>query len=116
MTGIGDRGEALRRWLMGVLLTLLYVFLYAPILYVIYASFSEDIVWPFPPSFTTQAYSDLFDSSLYGDALINSLTVGFGSGVLSTLIASAGVIGLLRFPSQRRAVVLLIFLSPLFVA
>lgn len=116
MTGAGNRGEALRRWFMGVLLGALYVFLYSPILYVIYVSFSEDIVWPFPMSFTAQAYADLFTSSLYGDALINSLIVGFGSGIVSTLIASAGVIGLLRFPSQRRMAVFLIFLSPLFVA
>lgn len=116
MTGIGDRGEAWRRWLMGLMLGVLYAFLYAPILYVIYASFSEDIVWPFPPSFTTQAYADLFDNSLYSDALINSLTVGLGSGTVSTLIATAGVVGLLRFPSQKRGLVLLTFLSPLFVA
>ena len=30
----------------------IYVFLYAPIFYVIYTSFAADIVWPFPPSFT----------------------------------------------------------------
>ncbi len=46
----GNAGEKLRRWSMGVLLSILYVFLYTPIGYVIYASFSEDIVWPFPPS------------------------------------------------------------------
>ena len=61
-------GSAARRVvLMVLLLVLLYVFLYAPILYVIYTSFSEDIVWPFPPTFTLQAYADVFDSSLYAD-------------------------------------------------
>ena len=43
------------RWgsiVMGVMLFALYVFLYAPIVYVIYASFSADIVWPFPPAFS----------------------------------------------------------------
>ena len=39
-----------RRW--RVVLVALYVFLYAPILYVIYTSFAADIVWPFPPAFT----------------------------------------------------------------
>lgn len=116
MTSVGDRAELLRRLVMSGLLVLLYVFLYAPIAYVIYASFSQDIVWPFPPSFTTDAYVELFDNSLYSDALGNSLLIGLGSGLLSTLLATAGVIGVLRFPSRRRALVLIAFLAPLFVA
>ena len=71
-------------------LAALYVFLYAPILYVIYTSFAADIVWPFPPSFTLIAYEDLFASSLYGEALANSLTLAAGSAALSTLLAGAG--------------------------
>jgi ABC-type spermidine/putrescine transport system permease subunit II len=105
-----------RKTVMGVLLGLLYVFLYAPIFFVIYASFSEDIVWPFPPSFTLQAYDDLIENSLYADALWNSLTIGLGSGLLSTLLATAGVIGVLRYPSRHRTSVLIVYLAPLFVA
>jgi ABC-type spermidine/putrescine transport system permease subunit II len=116
MAMLGTRGEAPRKWFMGALLGVLYVFLYVPVLYVIYVSFSEDTVWPFPMSLTTQAYGDLFDSNLYSDALINSLIIGFGGGVVATLLGSAGVIGILRFPSQKRAGVLMIFLAPLFVA
>lgn len=116
MTSVGDRAESWRRAGMSVLLCLLYVFLYAPILFVIYASFSEDIVWPFPPSFTTAAYAELLDNTLYSDALKNSLIIGLGSGILSTLLATAGVIGVLRFPSRRRGLILIAFLAPLFVA
>jgi len=87
---------------MRAFISSVYLFLYAPILYVIYASFSRDIVWPFPPSFTTDAYVELFDNALYTDALHNSLMLGLGSGVLSTLLATAGVIGILRYPSRRR--------------
>ena len=116
MMSVGDWGNGLRRATMAGLLLLLYLFLYAPILYVIYASFSRDIVWPFPPSFTTDAYVELFDNALYTDALHNSLMLGLGSGVLSTLLATAGVIGILRYPSRRRVPVLIAFLAPLFVA
>jgi ABC-type spermidine/putrescine transport system permease subunit II len=52
----------------GALLVATYVFLYAPILYVIYTSFSEDVIWPFPPSFSVSSYEDLFASSLYSKA------------------------------------------------
>lgn len=101
---------------MSMGLAALYVFLYAPILYVIYTSFAADIVWPFPPSFTLTAYVDLFDSSLYGEALANSLILAAGSAALSTLLAGAGAIGVLRYRSKRRGLVLFLFIAPLFVA
>ena len=101
---------------MGGLLVALYVFLYAPIFYVIYTSFAADIVWPFPPVFSASSYRDLFDSSLYGDALQNSLLLGIGSALLSTLLATGGAIGVLRYRSRRRGLVLFLFLAPLFVA
>lgn len=101
---------------MALGLGLLYLFLYSPIFYVVYTSFSADIVWPFPPSFTLSGYQDLFSSSLYGEALLNSLELALGSAVLSTLLAGAGAIGVLRFRSRYRGVVLLAFVAPLFVA
>jgi len=97
-------------------LAAIYVFLYAPILYVIYTSFAADIVWPFPPSFTLSAYDDLFSSSLYGEALANSLTLAAGSAALATVLAGAGAIGVLRYRSRHRGLVLFLFIAPLFVA
>jgi len=108
--------EAIRRLAMAASLVVLYAFLYLPIGYVIYASFSVDTDWPFPPSFTLDGYFDLFESTLYFDALVNSLMVGLGSGTLSALLATAGVIGILRFRSRFRGISVLIFLAPLFVA
>src|SRR5262249_1688889 len=78
---------------MGALLVGLYVFLYAPIFYVIYTSFAADIVWPFPPAFSVSSYDDLFASSLYGEALRNSFVLGIGSALLSTVLATGGAIG-----------------------
>ena len=101
---------------MSAALGLLYVFLYGPIGYVIYTSFAVDIVWPFPPSFTLQAYADLLSSSLYSEALVNSLMLATGAAVISTLLAGAGAIGILRFRSRYRKAALLIFIAPLFVA
>jgi ABC-type spermidine/putrescine transport system permease subunit II len=101
---------------MSMGLAAIYVFLYAPILYVVYTSFAADIVWPFPPSFTLSGYADLFSSSLYGEALANSLTLASGSAALSTVLAAAGTIGVLRYRSRRRGLVLFLFIAPLFVA
>jgi len=105
-----------RRFVAVAMLLVLYIFLYAPILYVIYTSLSADIVWPFPPSFSLEAYKGVFESSLYTDGLWNSIIIGLGSGVLSTLLATGGAIGILRYPSRRRTLAMLIFLAPLFVA
>jgi ABC-type spermidine/putrescine transport system permease subunit II len=102
--------------ILGVLLVVLYAFLYAPILYVIYTSISADIVWPFPPALSLQSYADLFDSSLYAAAMGNSLIIGFGSAIISTILATAAGIGLLRHRSRRRGLALLVLLAPLFVA
>ena len=101
---------------MSVGLTAMYVFLYAPIGYVIYTSFAQDIVWPFPPAFTLSAYSDLFDNSLYSEALSNSIKLAAGSAALSTVLAAAGAIGVLRYRSRWRGLVLFLFIAPLFVA
>jgi ABC-type spermidine/putrescine transport system permease subunit II len=113
MTGIRARSVVIA---MGILLVALYAVLYAPIFYVIYTSFAEDIVWPFPPSFSTSSYADLFASSLYGDALRNSLILGAGSALLSTVLATGGAIGVLRYRARWRGLALLLFLAPLFVA
>jgi ABC-type spermidine/putrescine transport system permease subunit II len=109
-------GAARGRAAMGLLLLGLIVFLYAPVLYVIYASFAEDIVWPFPPAFSLLPYEDLFASSLHGEALRNSLVLALGSALLSTLLATGGAIGILRYRARWRGVALLLFLAPLFVA
>lgn len=97
-------------------LVLLYVFLYAPTLYVVYTSFATDVVWPFPLDFTLTAYEDLFASSLYGEALSNSLKLACGSAVISTLLAAGGAIAVLRYRSRRRGLVMFLFIAPLFVA
>src|SRR5262245_21782304 len=102
--------------LLGLLLFALYLFLYAPIFFVAYPSISEDVVWPFPFSFSLEGYEHLFTSKLHGEALRNSIVLALGSGVLSTVLAAAGAIAILRYRSRWRGIALLLFLAPLFVA
>ena len=45
-----------------MLLAALYIFLYAPILYIVYVSMQQDSIWPFPPNFTFEHYQRV-DSS-----------------------------------------------------
>ena len=117
MSIAADRpGPNLEKLAGGALLLATYAFLYAPILYVIYTSFAEDIVWPFPPAFSVSSYEDLFASSLYSEALYNSFLLGIGTAILSTVLATGGAIGLLRYRARWRGVAFFLFLAPLFVA
>ncbi|MCB9947597.1 MAG: ABC transporter permease [Rhodospirillaceae bacterium] len=98
------------------LLALLYLFLYAPIAYVIYVSFQKDSVWPFPPDFTLEHYADLLHLRDFHAALVNSLTIGIGTGLLSALLATIAAIGVLRYASRWRGLVAAAYLAPLFIA
>lgn len=103
--------EVLRLMVVG-----LYVFLYAPIAYIIYVAFQQDSVWPFPPSFTLEHFESLIELDIYHAGLVNSLIIGTGTGVLATLLATAAVIGVLRYRVPGRAIAAVFFLSPLFIA
>jgi ABC-type spermidine/putrescine transport system permease subunit II len=94
----------------------LYLFLYAPIIYIAYVSFQQNSVWPFPPSFTLANYENLIELRDYQFGLMNSLTIGVGTGAGASLLASAGAIGILRYPIRERTLIAGIFLAPLFIA
>ena len=100
----------------GTMLVLLYVFLYAPILLIIYTSFSKDIVWPFPPQFSLKGFELLWIGRTYHEALVNSLILGLGSAVICTIFATLGSIAVLRYQSRWRRLVVITHLCPLFIA
>ena len=104
------------RLLLALFPALAYVFLYVPIVHIAVASFSRDILWPYPVRFTLDAYTALFQSTIYQEALRNSLVLAFGTAALSTLLATLAVFGLMKYKSPWKGWVLFLFLSPLFVA
>ena len=99
-----------------VLLLALYLFLYFPIFYIGYLSVVDNSVWPFPPVFTGEWYGRLMIMSDFHTGLLNSVFIGAGTAVLSTLFATTAAIGILRYPLRRRGLVVILFLVPLFVA
>ena len=99
-----------------VLLLALYLFLYFPIFYIGYLSVVDNSVWPFPPVFTGEWYGRLMIMSDFHTGLLNSVFIGAGTAVLSTLFATTAAIGILRYPLRRRGLVVVLFLVPLFVA
>ncbi len=102
--------------IQAIMLLLLYVFLYFPIFYIVYLSFVENSVWPFPPIFTVEWYERLGIMSDFHTGLKNSLIIGIGSASLAAFCATLAAIGILRYPFRGRQWVIGLYLSPLFVA
>lgn len=109
-------GERRTMVVQAVLLGLLYVFLYLPIAYIAYLSLTRNSVWPFPPDFTLDWYARLQIMSDFQLGLWNSVLIGLGCAVLAAVLATAAGIGVLRYPVRHRALVVALYLSPLFVA
>lgn len=99
-----------------LLLLILYGFLYLPIFYIIYLSFMENSVWPFPPVFTGEWYLNLTEMSDFHAGLWNSFLIGLGTALVSCTFATTAAIGLLKYRLRGRGLLLVLYLSPLFVA
>lgn len=99
-----------------LLLVALYIFLYGPILYIVYVSFQIDGVWPFPPAFTLEHHADLWQRRDYHAALRNSGLIGLGSGAIATLFATLAAMAMLKYRSAGSRLVAGLFLAPLFIA
>ncbi len=108
--------KAVNRLVLGVFLVLTYIFLYVPILHITIASFSKDIVWPYPVQFTWDAYLSLVKSSIYQEAFLNSLLLGLGSAIISTVLGTIAVLSILKYRSPYKTLIVAIFVAPLFVA
>ena len=106
----------LNRTAQALILITLYLFLYAPIMYVVYVSFQENSVWPFPSALTGEHYESLWDLDIYRAGLANSLTIGVGTGVIASLLATTAAIAVLRYRMRGRALIAALFLAPLFVS
>ncbi|MFV2093304.1 MAG: ABC transporter permease, partial [Hyphomicrobiales bacterium] len=73
-------------------------------------------VWPFPPEFTTDNYLNLWDEDDYHIGLANSLIIGVGTGVISSLFATMAAMAILKFRVRGRGLITGLFLAPLFIA
>ncbi|MGH6719954.1 MAG: ABC transporter permease [Alphaproteobacteria bacterium] len=111
--GIGRRATPLT---LGVMLVLLYVFLFAPVVYLVYTSFAANTTWPFPWQPNVAAYVSLVDLRAYREALWNSLTIGLGTASISMVLSAMGSIAVLKYRHRWRGLFSIILVSPMFVA
>jgi len=97
--------------------TLVFAFIYLPIVVLVLYSFNRDGVGGFPPrNFTLDWYAQLFADSSIWDSVLNSLVVAAGSVVLSLTLGLLAALALDRadFPGKTlfRRLVLLPLILP----
>lgn len=104
------------KWAMGAILILTYLFLYMPIVHILFASLSSHPNFPYPPEFNPKSYVNLASNSIYQGAFVNSLILAACTAVLSTVMGFLATIGVLRFAGKRTLFYAVFFAAPLFVS
>lgn len=108
--------DAMGNALSCLLMISLYLFLYLPIAYIAFASFSANIVWPFPVKFSLAGFRLLLGGRAYQEALWISILIGLGTATIATALATPGAIAVLKYNSRFRYAVAVLLISPLFTA
>jgi len=108
--------DRLSPMILGAMLALLYAFLFAPVVYLVYTSFAADTSWPFPWDFTTIAYADLLISRAYQQSLWNSLYLSAATATLAMILSAMASIAVLKYRHSWRGLFAVIIISPMFVA
>ncbi|WP_374375699.1 ABC transporter permease [Dongia sp.] len=108
--------DFLAKWSLAAILIVAYVFLYLPIMHILFASMSSRPNFPYPPEFNFSSYVRLYTNTIYQSAFLNSLTIATSTAILATVLAFVATIGILRFAGRRALVYAIFFAAPLFVS
>ncbi len=103
-------------WPNRILVTLLYLFLLAPILIVVMISFDSSSSMSFPPEgLSTRWYSALWQNDRFVTGFKVSLIVALGVSIIAVLIGVPVSLALTRYDFPGRAALSAFFLAPLLV-
>src|SRR5690242_5458805 len=85
------------RFASGTVLTLLVVFLIAPVLVVVLMSFTDQLYLAFPPTrLALRWYIEVWNQSRWIGAAWNSIQVGIATAMLSMLFGTLGALAITR--------------------
>ena len=102
------------RVVLGIVAGLIIAYLCLPSLFVIPVSFTAGQFIDFPPQgLSLRWYHTYLDSSVWVEATIRSFIVATGTGVVATLLGTAGAFVLVRQRLVGRAAILSLILAPL---
>lgn len=105
---LGDR-------LLRLYATLVYLFLFAPIIVVVISSFNPSGRWDVPHGFTMRWYADLMKDGEILHALRTSLVIAVLVAIISSLLGLLGAYGLSRTRFPGRGLVQALFYLPMLV-
>jgi len=104
----------LGRFVGGTFAVLAYIFILAPIVTIIPASFAEGAAFVFPPrAFTTGWYARLLHDPQLGGSLLVSLVIGLAAAAGAVVLGAAIGLGIERGRLPGRALWINLFLGPL---
>jgi spermidine/putrescine transport system permease protein len=93
-----------------------YIFLYLPVLLLMFFSFNKSSAGSLPfTGFTLKWYRDLFADFLVIDAFWNSLKVAFATALLSTVIGTAAAFPMSRLGFRFKELLRIVFILPIMV-
>jgi putative spermidine/putrescine transport system permease protein len=103
-------------WPTRILVSLLYLFLLAPIIIVLLISVDTQSTMSFPPQgFSLQWYSVIWENDAFTNGFKVSFLVGLGVALVATLIGVPASMALTRYTFPGRSAMSAFFLSPLLV-
>jgi spermidine/putrescine transport system permease protein len=104
-----------RDWVLKVYITLVYIFLFAPILVVMLTSFNPTGRATIPNGLTTQWYSDLREDDQLLSALWTSLQIGVVTSLIASLLGLLAAYGLSRYRIPGRGFAQGLFYLPMLI-
>lgn len=93
----------MKKWFNRIYMTLIYVFLFAPIVVLIVFSFNESKSRSNFTGFTFKWYKQLFSNELIMQSLWNTVLVAVVSSVFATLLGTLAAIGIYNLSRRKRA-------------
>ena len=86
--------------LQRIYVTLIFIFLYAPIVTLIVLSFNASKTRAKWGGFTTKWYTSLFQNEAIMNALANTLLIAFAASIVSTLIGTIACIAIMNLKKR----------------
>lgn len=98
------------------LVTLVYLFILSPLVFVVWLSFFKDTIFTFPPSgYTAAWYVNAWRNAAFADGFVFSLQLAVLAALLGVSVGVAAALGVARRRTRGAALVNLLLLAPLVV-
>lgn len=108
--------KPLTKILLGIIVTIVAIWLIAPMLIVFPISFSKDPSFQFPPrEYSTVWYESFFTNPSWLEALTNSLIIGVLASILATTIGTVAALAINRSQNRIARTASALMLTPMIV-